>query len=42
MSAVTIQAVVSILAGLLILIKPEVLNYVIAAYLIVVGVLALV
>ncbi|CAL1240008.1 DUF3096 domain-containing protein [Candidatus Methylocalor cossyra] len=36
-----IQAVLAILAGILILLKPEVLNYVIAIYLIAVGVLAL-
>jgi hypothetical protein len=41
-SAVQIQAILAILAGLLILIKPEVLNYIIAVYLILVGVLALV
>lgn len=41
-SAIQIQAVLAILAGLLILVKPEVLNYIIAIYLILVGVLTLV
>jgi hypothetical protein len=41
-SAIQIQAVLAILAGLLILVKPEVLNYIIAIYLILVGVLMLV
>lgn len=37
-----IQAILAILAGILILVKPEVLNYIIALYLIAIGVLALV
>ncbi len=41
-SATQIQAVLAILAGILILIKPEVLNYIIAIYLILIGILALV
>lgn len=41
-SATQIQAILAILAGLLILLKPEVLNYVIAIYLIAIGVLALI
>jgi hypothetical protein len=41
-SATQIQAVLAILAGILILVKPEVLNYVIAIYLIAIGVLALI
>jgi uncharacterized membrane protein HdeD (DUF308 family) len=40
-SVTQIQAILAILAGILILIKPEVLNYVIAVYLILIGVLAL-
>jgi hypothetical protein len=40
-SATQIQAVLAILAGILILVKPRVLNYVIAIYLIAIGVLAL-
>jgi hypothetical protein len=40
-SATQIQAVLAILAGILILVKPQVLNYVIAIYLIAIGVLAL-
>jgi hypothetical protein len=41
-SATQIQAILAILAGILILLKPEVLNYVIAIYLIAIGVLALI
>jgi uncharacterized membrane protein len=37
-----LQAALAILAGILILIKPAILNYVIAIYLILIGVLALV
>jgi hypothetical protein len=36
-----IQALIALLAGIVILIQPRVLNYVVAAYLIVVGVLGL-
>jgi uncharacterized membrane protein HdeD (DUF308 family) len=42
LSSGQVQAVLSILAGILILVRPQVLNYVIALYLIVAGILALV
>ena len=37
----TIQPIVSILAGLLILLVPRSLNYIVAAYLILIGILGL-
>ena len=39
--AIPLQPLVSLLAGLLILIMPRLLNYVVAVYLIVIGVLGL-
>lgn len=41
MNIAVAHAVMSIVAGILILLKPQVLNYVIGIYLIVVGILAL-
>jgi hypothetical protein len=40
-SAVTVQPVVALIAGILILLMPRLLNYVVAIYLIIVGVLGL-
>jgi hypothetical protein len=40
--AVPIQPLISLIAGLLILIMPSLLNYVVAVYLIVIGVLGLI
>jgi hypothetical protein len=40
-TAVTIAPLVALIAGILILIVPRLLNYVVAAYLIIVGVLGL-
>lgn len=37
-----IQGILAIVAGILILVRPEILNFVIAIYLIVIGVLSLV
>lgn len=37
----TLQPLIALIAGILILIKPSLLNYVVAIYLIVVGVLGL-
>jgi hypothetical protein len=42
MENLPIQPIIAILAGILILLRPELLNYVVALYLIVVGVLGLV
>lgn len=39
---VNISAVVALVAGIVILIKPNLLNYVVAAYLILIGLLGLV
>ncbi|WP_084448701.1 DUF3096 domain-containing protein [Desulfovibrio inopinatus] len=36
-----LQPVIAIIAGIVILIKPTILNYVVAAYLIITGILAL-
>jgi hypothetical protein len=41
-SVTHLQAALAILAGILILIKPEILNYVVAIYLILVGLLVLI
>jgi hypothetical protein len=41
MISIPIQPLVSLLAGLLILIMPRLLNYVVAVYLIVIGILGL-
>ncbi len=41
MNNVPLQPVVAILAGILILLRPEFLNYVVAIYLIVIGILGL-
>ena len=41
MTAVTIQPLAALIAGVLILLVPRVLNYVVAIYLILVGVLGL-
>lgn len=40
-SAVMIQPLIALIAGILILVVPRILNYVVAIYLIVVGVLGL-
>jgi hypothetical protein len=40
-TAAHIQPIVSILAGVLILIVPQILNYIVAAYLIIVGLVGL-
>jgi hypothetical protein len=40
-TAVTIAPLVALIAGILVLIVPRLLNYVVAAYLIIVGVLGL-
>ena len=37
----TIQPIVALIAGILILVRPSLLNYVVAIYLIVIGVLGL-
>jgi len=42
MENLPIQAIIAIIAGILILLRPELLNYVVALYLIVIGVLGLV
>ena len=42
MENLPIQPIIAILAGILILLRPELLNYVVALYLIVIGVLGLV
>jgi hypothetical protein len=41
-SSIPLQPLVSLLAGLLILIMPSLLNYVVAVYLIVIGVIGLI
>ena len=41
MDNVPLQPIVAILAGILILLRPEFLNYVVAIYLIVIGILGL-
>lgn len=41
MDHVPLQPIVAILAGILILLRPEFLNYVVAIYLIVIGILGL-
>ena len=38
----SLEALLAIIAGILILVKPEVLNYVVAGYLILVGILGMV
>jgi hypothetical protein len=40
--SLTLEPIVSIIAGILILIMPRILNYVIAIYLIIIGILGLV
>jgi threonine/homoserine efflux transporter RhtA len=42
MSPVLIQPIIALLAGILILVDPAVLNYVVAIYLIVIGIMGLV
>jgi hypothetical protein len=42
MEDLPIQPIIAILAGIFILLRPELLNYVVALYLIVIGVLGLV
>ncbi len=42
LDATTITAIIALLAGILILIVPRLLNYIVAAYLIVVGILGLI
>ena len=42
MSIVVIQPIVSLVAGILILLMPRLLNYIVAVYLIVAGILGLV
>jgi hypothetical protein len=42
MFTVSIQPLVSLIAGILILIMPRLLNYIVAVYLIVIGILGLV
>ena len=42
MALVTLQPLVALIAGILILIMPRLLNYIVAVYLIVVGVLGLI
>lgn len=42
MDIITIQPIVALLAGILILVAPKLLNYIVAIYLIVVGILGLV
>jgi hypothetical protein len=42
MNGVPLQPIIAILAGVLILLRPSLLNYVVALYLIVVGVLGLI
>jgi hypothetical protein len=42
MDGVPLQPVIAILAGILILLRPELLNYVVALYLIAIGVLGLI
>ncbi len=39
---ITLEPIVSLIAGVLILMMPRLLNYIVAAYLIVIGVLGLV
>jgi len=41
MTSVTLQPLIALIAGILILIMPRLLNYIVAIYLIVVGVLGL-
>jgi hypothetical protein len=41
MSQLQLQPLLALIAGILILVRPSLLNYVVAAYLIVVGVLGL-
>jgi hypothetical protein len=42
MLTISIQPLVSLIAGILILIMPRLLNYIVAVYLIVIGILGLV
>jgi hypothetical protein len=42
MTVVAIQPIVALIAGILILVVPRLLNYIVALYLIVIGVLGLV
>ena len=37
MNVAVLHSVIALLAGILILVKPEILNYIVAAYLIVIG-----
>lgn len=42
MSIVTLQPVVALIAGILILLVPRLLNYIVAIYLIIIGILGLI
>jgi hypothetical protein len=42
MENLPLQSIIAIIAGILILLRPELLNYVVALYLIVIGVLGLI
>jgi hypothetical protein len=42
MSIVTLQPIVALLAGILILLVPRLLNYIVAIYLIIIGILGLI
>lgn len=42
MNGVPLQPIIAILAGILILLRPSLLNYVVALYLIIVGILGLI
>ncbi len=42
MNGVPLQPIIAILAGVLILLRPSLLNYVVALYLIIVGILGLI
>jgi energy-converting hydrogenase Eha subunit C len=42
MESLPVQSIIAIIAGILILLRPELLNYVVALYLIVIGVLGIV
>jgi energy-converting hydrogenase Eha subunit C len=42
MENLPVQSIIAIIAGILILLRPELLNYVVALYLIVIGVLGIV
>lgn len=42
MSIVTLQPIVALIAGILILLVPRLLNYIVAIYLIIIGILGLI